>query len=67
VIWTTNEFSMNFTSSSTNLYIKNPFIIYILGLNTILGWASIPREDRGYCANILKTQSVVALDGGLIM
>jgi hypothetical protein len=36
-------------------------------LNTILGWASIPREDRGYSANILKTQSVVALDGGLIM
>jgi hypothetical protein len=25
VIWTTNEFSMNFTSSNTNLYIKNPF------------------------------------------
>jgi hypothetical protein len=67
VIWTTNEFSMNFTSSSTNLYIKNPFIIYILGLNTIMDWASIPREDMGYSTNILKTQSVVTLDGGFIM
>jgi hypothetical protein len=38
---------MNFTSSSTYLYNKNPFIIKILWFNTILDWASISGKSRG--------------------
>jgi hypothetical protein len=66
VIWTKNEFSMNFTSSSTYLYIKNPFIIEFFWSYTVLDWTSFSAKHRGLEVKLLRHREQLNMDGRLI-
>jgi hypothetical protein len=56
VIWTTNDFSMHFTSSSTNLYIKNLFKILISLIFELAGLGVNYQKDQGSWRKMSKTQ-----------
>jgi hypothetical protein len=57
VIWTKNEFSMNFTSSSNCLYIKYSFSNSFIQFKWALDWASISGKCKGSSAICTKTQA----------
>jgi hypothetical protein len=65
-MWSSYEFSMIYTSSSTYFYIKNPFSNYFPRFPNPLDWAHENREAWGSPRKKHQTQRTVIRDGGFI-
>jgi hypothetical protein len=66
VIWTKNEFSMNFTSSSTYLYIKNHFPITFTGFLILWTGRQILKKTGATVKIVLRLRLSLLWIAGLL-